>query len=167
MGEDTEPAKKGGGYDEISNFARLNFPSSKVVARWATQDCMTLDSMPYIGTYSKFTPNLYTASGFNKWGMTSAMVSAMILSDLVAGKNCEYAKVFSPQRSVLHPQFAINIAESVLGLITPTAPRCSHLGCALKYNKSEHSWDCSCHGSRYDQSGKILDNPATKDKTFD
>ena len=50
--------------------------------------------------------------------------------------------------------------ESVVGLLTPSKKRCPHLGCALKYNKAEHSWDCSCHGSRFSESGRVLDNPA-------
>ena len=52
---------------------------------------------------------------------------------------------------------------SLLGLLTPTAPRCPHMGCALKYNPIEHSWDCPCHGSRFTGEGKLLDNPATGD----
>lgn len=36
---------------------------------------MSLDGVPYIGQYSKRTPNLYVACGFNKWGMTGAMVA--------------------------------------------------------------------------------------------
>ena len=130
----------------------------------ATQDCMSLDGMPYIGQYSKNTPNLYAATGFNKWGMSSAMVSAMLLSDLILGKENEYAELFSPSRTVLAPQLAVNAAEAVINLITPTAPRCPHMGCALKYNKAEHSWDCPCHGSRFTETGELLDNPATGDK---
>jgi len=49
-------------------------------------------------------------------------------------------------------------------MLTPTVPRCPHLGCALKYNKQEHTWDCPCHGSRFDENGELIDNPATDDK---
>ncbi|MDO4418983.1 MAG: Rieske 2Fe-2S domain-containing protein, partial [Ruminococcus sp.] len=48
-------------------------------------------------------------------------------------------------------------------LIMPTTRRCPHLGCALKYNREEHSWDCACHGSRFAKNGKVLDNPANDD----
>lgn len=157
--------KKGGNWAELSEFARFNYPKAREICRWATQDCMTLDSIPYIGQYSKNTPNLYVATGFNKWGMTSAMVSAMILKDLVQDKKNEYAEVFSPSRSILRPQLAINTAEALIGILTPTVPRCPHLGCALKYNPQEHSWDCSCHGSRFTEKGKLIDNPATDDRT--
>ncbi len=156
--------KQGGNWRELEAFAHQNYPNAKEVCRWATQDCMTLDGIPYIGQYSKNTPNLYVATGFNKWGMTSSMVAAIILNDLVRGKPNEYAEVFSSSRSILHPQLAINAGESLLGLLTPTVPRCPHLGCALKYNAQEHSWDCSCHGSRFTEDGKLIDNPATDDK---
>lgn len=156
--------KEGGGWSELEDMAKKYYPSSKVVGRWATQDCMTLDSMPYIGRYSKLTPDLYVATGFNKWGMTSSMVSAMLLTDMICGRKSEYEDVYSPSRTIFHPQLGINIFESLKGLLTPKAPRCPHLGCALKYNKKEHSWDCPCHGSRFDESGKLIDNPANRDK---
>ena len=92
------------------------------------------------------------------------MAASEILTDLVCGKTNRYAEVFSPSRSVIHPQLCINIFESMVGLLTPTIPRCPHLGCALKYNKDEHSWDCPCHGSRFTESGELIDNPATDDK---
>ena len=156
--------KKGGGWNELSDFAKRYYPKAEEVCRWATQDCMTLDGIPYIGQYSKNIPWLYVATGFNKWGMTSAMVSAMLLSDMTEGKKNAYTEVFSPQRSMLHPQLAVNMAESLVGMFTPTTPRCPHLGCALKYNKYEHSWDCACHGSRFTEEGKVIDNPANGDK---
>ena len=155
--------KAGGCWQELEDFAKKHYPDSEIVGKWATQDCMTLDGIPYIGQYSGNLPDVYAATGFNKWGMTNAMVSAMILCDLVRGKENGYAEVFSPSRSMLHPQLAVNVFESFAGLIAPTAPRCPHLGCALKYNKAEHSWDCPCHGSRFTEEGDLVDNPATDD----
>ena len=158
--------KKGGCWNELSDFANKYYPNAKEVYRWATQDCMTLDDIPYIGQYSERTPNLYVVTGFNKWGMTSAMTAAILLTDLIQGRENKYARIYSPQRSILHPQLAINAADSIMGLLTPTTPRCPHLGCALKYNRQEHSWDCPCHGSRFTKNGKLIDNPATDDMNF-
>lgn len=155
---------QGGNWKELEKFAQKHYPDAHEIGRWATQDCMTLDSIPYIGQYSKSTPDLYVATGFNKWGMTSSMVSAMLLCDMICGRKSEYEEVYSPSRTILHPQLAVNMFESIKGLVTPTAPRCPHLGCALKYNKEEHSWDCPCHGSRFDENGKLINNPATDDK---
>ncbi len=156
--------QKGGNWRELEEFAHRYYPSSQTVQKWATQDCMTLDKIPYIGRYSKSTPNLYVATGFNKWGMTSSMVSASILTDLICGRKNDYADIYSPSRTILHPQLAINAFESLKNILTPTVPRCPHMGCALKYNKAEHSWDCPCHGSRFGMDGKLINNPATDDK---
>ena len=152
--------KPGEGWAGLTAFSSLHYPGSKEVCRWATQDCMTLDGLPYIGSYSKGTPNLYVATGFNKWGMTSAMTAAMMLSDMVQGRQPDYAPVFSPSRSMFRPQLALNGLESAIHLLTPTRPRCPHMGCALKWNPQEHSWDCPCHGSRFSEDGKLLDNPS-------
>ncbi len=153
--------KQGGAWSELVDFAGRYYPKATVKYRWATQDCMSLDHLPYIGPYSKNTDGLFVATGFNKWGMTSAMVAATILCDMVQGKSNPYAPIYSPSRSILHPQLAINGIESVVNLLTPTTKRCPHLGCALKWNKFEHTWDCPCHGSRFTEDGKLIDNPAT------
>ncbi len=155
--------KQGGCWHELEVFARKHYKNAQIVGKWATQDCMTLDQVPYIGQYSKLLPHVYVATGFNKWGMTNAMVAANILCDVVCGKNNSYSKVFTPSRSILRPQLAVNAFESTVGLLTPTTPRCPHLGCALKYNRFEHSWDCPCHGSRFTDKGELIDNPATDD----
>ena len=156
--------KTGGCWQELEDVTKKYYPHAEIVGKWATQDCMTLDDIPYIGQYSKSTPDMFVTAGFNKWGMTNAMVAADILCDLVRGKPNPYAEVFSPARTMLRPQLAVNALESAVGLLTPTVPRCPHLGCALRYNRAEHSWDCPCHGSRFGEHGALLDNPATDDK---
>ena len=153
--------KAGGGWEELENFARRYFPDSREKCRWAAQDCMTLDGVPYIGQYGRHTPGLYVATGFNKWGMTSSMTAAMVLSDLVRGKQNPYAAVFSPTRTVLRPQLLANLTEATASLLTVSKPRCPHMGCALKWNPRERTWDCPCHGSRFTETGELLDNPAT------
>lgn len=97
-GHRTGQHEAGGSYAELRRVASQMFPDSEVVAEWSAQDCMSMDGIPYIGRYSPSTPHLYVATGFNKWGMTSSMVSAMILSAILEGKDCEFADVFSPQR---------------------------------------------------------------------
>lgn len=155
--------KQGGGWAELEAFTAEHYPGAKTKYRWATQDCMSLDGVPYIGQYSKNTPGLYAAAGYNKWGMTSAMAAAMILTDMVQGKEAPYAQVFSPSRNMLRPQLFINGAETAINLLTPSKKRCPHLGCALKWNPQERSWDCPCHGSRFTEEGKLINNPATGD----
>ena len=162
-GGDHRTGKQGGNWQELSTFAETHYLNVKEVYRWATQDCMTLDEIPYIGQYSKNTPSLYVATGFNKWGMTSAMTAAMILRDMMLEKENPYAPVFCPSRSILRPQLIVNAFEATTNLLTPTTKRCPHLGCALKWNPAERSWDCPCHGSRFTHDGQLIDNPSTDD----
>lgn len=159
--------KQGGNWKELRAFAKAHYPKAQERYYWAAQDCMSLDGIPYIGQYSKRTPNFYVASGFNKWGMTGAMLAAMLLRDMVLGKQTSDAEVFSPSRSILKPQLAVNGLEATKNLLTISKKRCPHLGCALKWNSAERSWDCPCHGSRFSESGEVLENPATGNISID
>lgn len=195
----------GGTYAFLEKAAAQYFPGSKVEARWSAQDCMPHDGIPFIGRYSIFTPHLYVATGFQKWGMTSAMIAAMILRDELCGVYNPYAKLFRPQRLKFRASFGnllVDVGMSVKGLtkgllhrpgktvaslqtghggivtvdgkryacyrdkegeLHRISARCPHMGCELAWNPDEKSWDCPCHGSRFDVDGKLLDNPAKRD----
>jgi glycine/D-amino acid oxidase-like deaminating enzyme/nitrite reductase/ring-hydroxylating ferredoxin subunit len=191
-------------YGRIENAARKWYPNASIKYTWSAQDCMTPDAIPYIGRYSVRTPNIYVATGFNKWGMTSSMVSAMIISDMITGKENEYRQVFTPRRlmlsgsrvflkdaaiitvSLLAEHLKIphdklkNIEKGKAGVVRHDGQRvgvyrdnddkyyfvttkCPHLGCKLEWNQNEMTWDCPCHGSRFDYHGKMIDNPAMRD----
>ncbi|HEY1905055.1 MAG TPA: FAD-dependent oxidoreductase, partial [Myxococcaceae bacterium] len=49
------------------------------------------------------------------------------------------------------------------GSIHARSAVCTHLGCHVRWNREERSWDCPCHGSRFDVDGAVLNGPATKD----
>lgn len=152
--------KKGGNWQELREFAQKYYPMAEEVTYWATQDCMSLDQVPYIGLYSKGLINCYVATGFCKWGMTSSMTAAMLLADLILEKENPYSQIFNPSRSMIKPQLFLNGMEAMKNLLTISRKRCPHMGCALKWNAVEHSWDCPCHGFRFDEDGCLLNNPA-------
>lgn len=194
----------GGCYDRLREVAKVWYPGAVERYHWSAQDCIPLDNIPYIGQYSSSTPNLYVATGFKKWGMTSSMVSAMILSDMIIGVENEYKEVFSPRRfhlSASAKNLAKDSAQAISGLTASiikipkedleklecghggivdyhgekvgvykekngechiVSTRCTHLGCQLEWNPDEHSWDCPCHGSRFDYQGNLMSNPAMK-----
>lgn len=160
----------GKGYVYLREMAKKYFPEYSEVGAWAAQDCMTHDEVPFIGKYSLFRPYWYVATGFKKWGMTAAMISAMVISGEITRGERMYEDVFSPQRLYVQAavkDFMLDVVESVKGLwkgfFGEDEHRCPHMGCELEWNEEEQSWDCPCHGSRFSREGELWDNPAQKD----
>ncbi len=155
------------GFAFLRKMASAYYPGKREICAWAAQDCMTHDTIPFIGRYSVMRPYWYVATGFNKWGMTSSMVSAMIISGLIRGKESPYESVFTPQRflpGASAKNLLVDIGQSAkglsLGLFSEKERKCPHMGCRLEWNPEEESYDCPCHGSRFDQEGELLDGPA-------
>lgn len=158
-----------GSYEVLRRAAFALYPQSREVCRWSAQDCVTWDGIPYIGRYSSSARNLYVATGFQKWGMTSSMAAAEIITDMILGRENNCADIFSPRRfqaSAAMKNMLADGAQSVAGLTAGlfAAPsrRCAHLGCRLQWNPDEETWDCPCHGSRFTREGKPIDSPAVK-----
>lgn len=193
--------RQGGRYRALSEKAQMLFPGSHVVGAWSAQDCITPDHIPYIGSYSPYRPDWLVATGFQKWGMSTAMVAAEILCDQLCSKENPYADLFRPGRFsaqnisgiasegaqavrglgkrffqipqetaktipeghggiVLEHGEKTGVQKDENGKTTFVSPRCPHMGCQLEWNPDEQSWDCPCHGSRFDRQGNLLEGPA-------
>lgn len=193
--------RDGGRYENLRKAAVRMYPESRVTASWSAQDCMTADKIPFIGRYAPNRPDWLVATGFQKWGMSSSMAAAMLLRDMVCGKENPYAEVFAPARFSPEelPQLMEDGGKAVKGLarrffripgrtvdeletgcgkvvetsrgkagvyktlegrICQVDVVCPHMGCELTWNPDECSWDCPCHGSRFDREGNLLDGPA-------
>lgn len=125
-------------YESLRKKAKELFPESKEVTCWSAQDCVTFDSIPFIGKYSQKHPNWYIATGFKKWGMTSSMVSAMILSDVLLGKENQYQEIFQPNRFSM---------EGVLGISCEVGHAVKSLTRRIFMNPEETQQELSCgHG---------------------
>src|SRR5205823_3561337 len=85
-------------YEALEAFAREHFDVEALTHRWSAQDPVPYDHLPLIGRYGPGFGELYVASGFAKWGLTSGTFAARILSDLVAGRDNPWAERFSPTR---------------------------------------------------------------------
>ncbi len=150
---------KKGGFESLRGFALGHYPGAVEKYAWSTQDCMSLDGVPYIGRYSPALPHVFTAPGFTGWGLTASMAAARILADLALGRESEFADVFSPDRSMLKKQLLVNLGETAGNFVLPKIRRCPHMGCALTWNETERTWDCPCHGSRFDRTGSLSTIP--------
>ncbi len=156
-------------YEKLSDTARRLYPEAIIRGHWSAQDCMTLDHVPYIGTFSSRTPNWYVATGFQKWGMTSSMVAALLLTDVICGRKTPFLPVFAPNRFTPRAsasELAVHMLESAKGLsagLFCRTPRCPHMGCKLEWNSTDEAWECPCHGSRFDELGHLESGPAQTD----
>ena len=135
---------------------------------WSNIDVMTSDGLPYIG---KIKDRLLIGTGYNTWGLTNGFLAGKILSDIIVGNNNEYVDLFSPKRKNIK-QFIggfLNTYKTISGLVNGSLNKsdknlkCPHVGCGLIYNEIEKTWDCPCHGSRFDNNGKCISGPANKD----
>lgn len=58
--------------------------------------------------------------------------------------------------------------KDAAGALRTFSPRCTHMGCLLRWNGAEQTWDCPCHGSRFRRDGRLLHGPAVRDmKTYE
>ena len=117
-GHRTGKNKQGGNYEELARQGRLLYPGTREAARWSAQDCITTDKIPFIGQFAAERPDWFVATGFRKWGMSSAMVSAMLLRDRICGGDNPYAEVFAPARFSVEeiPQMVKDGGKAVKGL---------------------------------------------------
>jgi Rieske Fe-S protein len=51
------------------------------------------------------------------------------------------------------------------GVLHERSAACPHLGCVVGWSDAEKTWDCPCHGSRFDRYGRVLNGPANRDLT--
>ncbi|ABR50733.1 FAD dependent oxidoreductase [Alkaliphilus metalliredigens QYMF] len=89
-------------YEALCQFAHKHFDVEDILFRWSTQDCVTMDNIPYIGHLTADRPNVYVATGFGKWGMTNSTVSAIMLRDLIVKGENPWTSVYYPSR--IRPQ---------------------------------------------------------------
>lgn len=129
---------------------------------WRNQDLITLDEMPYIGNISFWYPNIYVGTGFNAFGLTGSMLTAILLKDYILGVPNPYQQLFSPQRKYYLKSYFVQMLRSAKSLLSIGGKRCKHMGCKLKYNEITEQYECECHGSVFNKDGSVCHDPAKK-----
>lgn len=137
---------------------------------WSNTDILTNDGLPYIGEIKN---NMFIGTGYNTWGLTNGFLAGKIISDIILKKENKYIELFDPKRNNLEQIIGgINSSfKSLSGYIngfikSNNKYKCTHMGCKLIYNEIEKTFDCPCHGSRFDQNGKVIMAPSDKDLPF-
>ena len=92
-------------------------------------------------------------------------VAKRFVGDRLAGLRAPEADELAPGEGAIVSLDGDTVAafrddEGTLHALSPT---CTHLGCRVSFNTAERSWDCPCHGSRFDVDGHVIQGPATKD----
>jgi hypothetical protein len=162
---------------------RERWPQAReVVYRWSGQVLEPNDYIAFIGRNPDGAQNVYMASGDSGQGMTHGTIAGMLLSDLVLGRQNEWESLYDPNRVSLRArpieEFAKENADVALQYVKDfVSPgdvssasdiprgegRVMRRGTHKIWNSAEKSWDCPCHGSRFDPYGKVLNGPAVSD----
>ncbi|HVM19109.1 MAG TPA: FAD-dependent oxidoreductase [Egibacteraceae bacterium] len=191
-------------YDALEGWTRDVFGEASVHFRWSAQDYSTLDELPYVGR-SPRTTHCYVATGFNKWGLSNGTAAAMVLAELINGRESPWLRAFDATRigdaaavvkmakenvhvgkQFVSDRVARLTADSVRdlaagsgrivraggravaayrdadGTVHAVDATCTHMGCTVRFNDAERSWDCPCHGSRFATNGDVLAGPAVR-----
>ncbi len=157
-------------WDTLEDWARTHLGDIEVAHRWATHDLVAVDHVPFIGRLMPRTEGTWVATAFGKWGMTNAYVAARLIRDAIDGKEApSWAGAFDSTRirSTLNRDLVTAGSTAVQHLVVDrverrSEPRCTHQGCVLRKDDALDTWDCPCHGSRFDKDGKPLQGPAVR-----
>lgn len=155
-------------YDTLAIDLKEQFDLPTPEFYWSTQDNQTPDNIPYIGQLTAKDDTIYVATGYNKWGLSTSLVAGEILSSLLTGNEHPATPLYNPNRSNFGRKLYFMLTtgsyiseQLVAGYVSRLqAPRCTHLGCKTRWNVADNTWDCPCHGSRYNKDGEVIEGPA-------
>ena len=200
VGQDDDPEA----YVRLQQWTREHLPSvSRFTRAWSGQVLEPADGLAFAGA-DPDQDNVFLVTGDSGNGITHGTLSAMLLCELLQGRDHPWAELYDPARrrwASIGPWLREN-ANAGLQYRDWVAPgeepdvgrlargegavlrsglhriavyrdgdgelhafdaRCTHMGCSVRWSSEEKSWDCPCHGSRFDSAtGRILNGPASE-----
>ncbi len=192
-------------FAELYRWTRKRFPMiGRIEFCWSGQIVEPTDGVAFIGRMPLSEENIFVVTGDSGQGMTHGTIAGILLTDLIQGRQNEWADIYNPSRliSIATVDFlneSLNVTAHYTdwltggevssteeikpdegcivrrGLAKIAAYRddqgvlherqaiCTHLGCVVAWNSTEQSWDCPCHGSRFDKLGHVINGPANSD----
>ncbi len=145
------------------------FPGVRAGRYDAGYEVYSADGLPFIGPYSERTPDILVASGFGGGGLLGGVIAAQAISARVLGLTEAGYGLFSGNRPTPRSLAAYSacalgqLGRYAAGFTRRGAPRCTHMGCRLVYDRRARLWVCPCHGSRFDDIGRVIAAPAVDD----
>jgi nitrite reductase/ring-hydroxylating ferredoxin subunit len=111
---------------ELSTWLTDRFPVDEVRFSWAAQDNHSGDKVPFIGPLHPGAKHTWVVAGFAAWGMTSGVLTGLLLRDLIEGRPQPWSRIYDPRR--VHPALEAKTlltsgARSVAGLAGNAATR--------------------------------------------
>jgi glycine/D-amino acid oxidase-like deaminating enzyme/nitrite reductase/ring-hydroxylating ferredoxin subunit len=100
IGGEGHPSGEQGKGDHILNLLKIAEEKFKIKSMeyvWTAEDSMPVDRVPFIGRMPR-AKNIYVTTGYGKWGITTSIVSAKIISDLIARRENKWAELYNPSR---------------------------------------------------------------------
>ncbi len=208
-GEDHKTGQADNGAERhaaLEAWARTRFPMIDAIElRWSGQVMEPVDGVAFIGRNPGDPENVYIITGDSGMGMTHGTIGAILITDLILGRECPWVPLYDPARKSLRAslRFAkenLNVAAQYVedylsggdvgsreeigqghgaiirsgisklaiyrdeqGVLHERSAMCPHLGCIVSWNSLEQTWDCPCHGSRFNRLGQVITGPANSD----
>ncbi|NOS85773.1 MAG: FAD-dependent oxidoreductase [Ignavibacteria bacterium] len=201
-GQDDNPEQR---FRNLIKWTAERFPMAEHIEyKWSGQVLEPFDGLSFIGKDPENPEHVYIATGDSGMGITHASYAAILLDDMINGRENRWAEIYDPKRITLKaaPEFikeGFNTAVQYIDIITPPeyadeneippgtgavlnfgkdksavykdingkiykfSAFCPHLKCIVEWNKTENTWDCPCHGSRFEATGKVINGPALAD----
>ncbi len=121
--------------------------------------------MPLVGPLEKRDGHLLVATGLSGWGLTGSYLAARLLCRNILGRSQPEARFFLPHRSYAK-KFAVMLPGALREAGAMAAmvfhrdmPKCTHMGCRLRYFPQAQRWECPCHGSAFSILGEVRAAP--------
>ena len=193
-------------FAHLEEWTRQHFPAvGQYVDRWSGQVMEPVDGMAYIGR-NPGDKDVFVVTGDSGNGMTHGTIAAILISDLICGRENPWTTLYDPSRKTLRPAVVAdyvaenaNVVAQLTDYVTSGDERdkekidsgegailrqgakkiaayrdkqgqlhkfsavCPHLKCIVRWDGCEKTWDCPCHGSRFDALGRVLNGPAISD----
>jgi Rieske Fe-S protein len=133
-----------------------------VAAGLLLRDLIAERENPWAGLYD---PNrLKQAAGVTRFVTENASAGLHMVGDRLIDRGSRDARDLQPGEGAIAQLDGNKVAayRDDDGTLHAVSSTCTHLGCQVKWNSGDRSWDCPCHGSRFSPDGDVLNGPAVK-----